>query len=359
MIKKDKLNKIILLYLVYSFGLIIVISSQFILPEKYFIDSNTIKEYFHILDGFKFNNTDGFYNTALFYKYIGLSIIDNRIFQGIIIYNIYSLLLFYVIKHTNFHSNIMIIILMFAWSSVSAIYLGQLTKELIPLILLTFFVINMHKNNKSKIITSFILLVLYAYFFRVYWFIILYFSLVIFMYLNTKFNIHIKRVLLLIALSVVFIASSINDIYLTHERTRVNNLLDSNTMINNPFVNSSVFTDILNWLIVWVQLLLPFNVITNSPIHVLFFLLNIFSIFLLLKFYNVQKNNNTLSIKWSFSFIVGFSLTQGIFEPDYGSYLKHLIVILPMYFYIVLVKLWPVLHSAKNGRLKNEGITCG
>jgi hypothetical protein len=157
-----------------------------------------------------------------------------------------------------------------------------------------------------------------------------------------KLNLNQKVLLILISILFLFGFANLTGRYLTDARTSVNiGRLGSNeaeTLIMNLMHNSSVFTDIINWLTGWIILLFPVPYLNNfSYLQWGFIIWNLINLMIFLKLIKYQNKTTKIdySTKWCIAWIIAFSATQGIFEPDLGSYVKHLIVILPMYFYLL------------------------
>ncbi|KWZ85251.1 hypothetical protein [Heyndrickxia coagulans] len=342
--KKENSSQVLLLYLILMIGLLIVYFSEYLLPDKYFIDSNTIKYYYTLLNGFSLKITDGFYNTALFYKILGFESIKSRIIEGSINYIIYFVCLLVVFKFIGFNLNkIYNFFLLLIWSVIASIYLGQLTKEIILLLVLTSQLMAFHKNSKIGIVLSIIMTLLYAYFFRKYWFITIFLCTLIFYLLKYGYKVKIlyRFLIVFFCMFIIVCVANYYGIYLTDSRTLVNEILESNTKIENPLQNNSIFTDLFNWIYIWFSLLVPIPLLLKyGIIQTAFSLLNIVTVatFLLKIKRHKYSIPESLGFLWSISTVISFSLVQAIFEPDYGSYVKHEVVLIPMLLYIICQK---------------------
>lgn len=342
---KRAIELVISLYIIFILGIVVIIFSEDILPPKYFIDSYTIKDFFLIATGFSYKFSDGFWNTAVIYKFFYMDRINSQVFEGIINYTFYYLCLFCLLIVARVEYKVKTLVFLAIWNIPVAIYLGQLTKEIFIVPILVLQVYALSKKNKLLLVISFVFLIGYALFFRNYWFIILYLSIVIFCIQNYcyKYNTMFKILLVAISVFFMFVIASLKGMYLTDTRTMVNEVLESNTMINNLFTNTSFVSDLLNWLWVWLMIVFPIPLLLHIGVtQVAFGGLSILTtVVFWRKAYVLQKSNSCKkdkSINWCIAFIISFSMAQGIFEPDYGSVLKHQVVLVPMYFYLICYK---------------------
>ncbi|MGG3271376.1 hypothetical protein ABEP16_20920 [Priestia aryabhattai] len=340
---KNQLNSILIFYIVAICGMAMVVISKNVLPSKYFIDSQTIREYYTIATSANFDITGGFYYTALFYKILGFQHLNSSIMEGLLNYLIYIACIVSIFKYINFNFSKIGVILFVLWNTLAAVYLGQLTKEIILLIVITFQLRSIIKNKKMSIFISFLLLGLYAYFFRTYWFLIIFLACVLYIVfrINKSFNKRTKGLIILSSMLVIVLILNSTGTYITDSRTQVNEIIDSNTQINNLLVNTSFITDILNWCCAWLILIFPVPLIFKGGVqHFLFFILDVMTVgTLILNMRNKALiNSKQKSVLWSLSLIISFSLVQGAFEPDYGSYVKHQVILIPLYFYTISFK---------------------
>lgn len=337
------------LYLLVLFlqGIIIVIFAPDILPPKYFFDATTIRN-FYVLD-YDDNIDSGFANTAKFYSLFGFgSINDDPILEGLFTYSLFYFCIVWIIYKTRHVISCNTFFFMSIWNIPSAIYLGQLTKEIIPILLFTIIINVLISKTSWKLSIVILFLLLYTYFFRKYWIISIYWSACVSSFLLLKYrfktengmvNLILRWAILISSILVVFLAASYQDMYLTDVRDIINisrqDSDDAITATKNIIENSSIFTDIVNWFYLWVSLLFPIQFIMLQPMIFGIAIWNVLNVYVFSSICMHIKNQG-ICLQWilPIAWIISFSLTQGLFEPDFGSYLRHQIVLLPLYLFL-------------------------
>jgi hypothetical protein len=139
------------------------------------------------------------------------------------------------------------------------------------------------------------------------------------------------------------------------------------TMIDNIFVNSSIFSDLTNTIIAWIMLLFPFYLFRMAGFHhIIFAVWEMISIILFARIVwalaqsgKSDRENKSRLLRWSdptvrtaIFWCIAFSLTQASFEPAFGSFVRHQIVLLPMYFFVLLR--WFEMPHTKNTFLRRR-----
>ena len=142
--------------------------------------------------------------------------------------------------------------------------------------------------------------------------------------------------------------------HLTEVRDRVNEYRsdspDAITMIRNYLPSETVLHDLLNWLIAWFFILIPLPVLRFFEAqYLVFFALMATTLYVTLRIRQglvLQGMHLTplveRRIRGSITFMLAFTLVQGIFEPDYGSIVKHMTSLLPTLAYVLAFGQWNV-----------------
>jgi hypothetical protein len=340
------------LILLYIQGVFIVLISDKIFPEKYFNDSKMIKDFYPLVTNLHFNFFDSYTNTARFYLIFGFGNFDSRIIEGLFTYTVFFICMFLVYRISGIPLTNRVFLFLCVWNAPTAVFLGQITKEVIALLVITFQLYALYKNTiKIKIIGAAIIL-FYALFFRSYWVIIIYFAVLIAVLVIGHFKVKGYKIIIdtiwkplffIVGVLFLFFAAGLMGQYLTDFRTDVNiyrqNDPDAVTLINNAYINTSVGTDLLNWVLAWLTLIVPVKLLLLAEIqHIFFAVWNLFSVclFIYIAKYLINHKIKDIPVIWSIAWIVSFSLVQGLFEPDFGSFVRHESVLLPMFFYIFL-----------------------
>jgi len=315
------------------------------LPSKYYYDANTIKKFIALTtEIIPFNSYN---NIAFFYKVIGFnqnsSLLNAGFFTFTLSYIFILIVVIFISRKIYITKKFLFII--FIWIILMSIYLGQFSKEITVLILSTILLIFAKYKEIYFLLLAIMLIVLYAYFFRIYWFIIIY--LLILFYASEKIKGIFKYLFILVGIFMPFI---ISDYFLntsiTDARVNVNigriNSIDAQTIILNPLPNHIWILDFLNSLIIFTLFIVPAPFLIKLSIKYIVFTLwvwvNIYiffkSIYLskILKFLISKPNYRRL--KFSIYFIISYIMTQSLFEPDYGSFLKHQVGLCPIYIFL-------------------------
>ncbi|MBU8686476.1 hypothetical protein KM918_03800 [Priestia megaterium] len=329
---------------------IIIFLAPHILPDKYFYDAITIRKQYTQLQNSSFEFFDSYANTARFYRFFGIDQLNSSLLEGCFAYSIVFISLFFTFKFTNTQINKQIAMFIFIWNVPVSIYLGQLSKDAIAFLfmgLITFLVIKSEKLTLFKIL---LLIVIYALFFRSYWFTYGVFVLINYSILLNGYKIFksqtLKIMCYIVGILALFITSNIFGTALTDSRTSVNMFregsVDANTLISNYMPNSNFLTDMINWMVAFITIVFPISLVPRMNILSLAFTLwNIFNIYFLFRVfrntitYNLN-DRDIKKIKLIFTLIISFTFTQALFEPDLGSFLRHQLIQLPPSFYLLL-----------------------
>ncbi|WP_338151276.1 hypothetical protein [Persephonella sp. IF05-L8] len=287
---------------------------------------------------------DSYNNIAFIYRLIGFNYDTNLAYAGIFTFSLaYLLTTLCIFVFGKLSLNKYFIGIFSLWSFLMVVYLGQFSKEISVIILLTLTLYIAGKKDYIFFPALIVILILYAYYFRIYWVIILYF--VLFLYFIKNFS-KFKYILFLIGFLFLFVIANYKGIFLTDARASVNSFrigsIDAQSLILNPLKNTSFVTDFLNSIIIFIFFIFPIPIILKLKLkYILFSLWELFNIFLFIKAAYFFKNKYDVPIhikkrvKFSIIFIISFIFTQSLFEPDYGSFLKHQIGLIPLYLYLM------------------------
>jgi hypothetical protein len=337
----NKLTIIFILFLILLLNLFII---HQLLPQKYFYDSNTIRNFIEFSE--KILPLNSYNNIAFFYKKLGFNSNTKLFYAGIFTFSLAYFITILSLFFGKVKFNIKFLIIFSIWSFLMVIYLGQYSKE-ISVVILTFILLYFAKYNNNKIFIPILITILslYAYYFRIYWIIILYFILVFYFFNTVKGR--SKLLLIFLSILLIFIVANYKGVFLTDARTNVNiNRIDSSdaqTIILNLLENRNFITDFLNSVVAFIQLLVPVTILIKLKIkYIVFTLWELLNIFLFARaslFFIKHKFYLPISlwrrVKFSIFLIISFTLTQSLFEPDYGSFLKHQIGIIPTYLFLI------------------------
>ncbi len=335
--KKLFINKrIFCLILIIILETFLVKAFQFkILPEKYFYDSTRIlalsrglttitdKSYSFAGNFFRVINIFGF-TTLMQWSYF-LSFV--------------SIILIIFVLAKNRKISLKNFIFVIASVVLLNIYVFNISKDIIQFLFfyLIFIVLSNKKiSNKRKLSLSFLILLIEAIGFRIYY-------LIMAMLMVTIYCIYIKKIknkkinkktiekILLIALILFFTEIFVVQLVSTNNYNSIINARyianinresspDSVTIINDLLGRNTNFIKfILNYLINFVRMLFPIELITKGVKYIPFIFYQLFITFTLFK---TSTKLNDKNIMWLITF-VSFIMISVIFEPDFGSFIRH------------------------------------
>lgn len=320
------------------FAIVLSILKYNILPNNFFFDAGTIKRF--MIDNRSLSTFDSYNTTAMFYRLLPGG--DSVLFVSIFSMVVCILIAWQVIYTTNSTRKLTpaLVAITSIYFLLSSIFLAQHSKDFIVLLLISSY-IALTKYDKKGLIIFIVIAVIYAALFRAYWLIVIGFFIGA-LALQRK---ELKVIKLIIScLAMLFVLAVLFDLFLdiplTHYREAVNNVRlagydpNANTIIKDIFPYENFIFVWINAAIAWLLLMFPFPLLKLFTLyHIASFIL-ISSIFLFL-FFTAQKINDSNS-KVCFILIICFTSVQSIFEPDYGSFLRHITPLLPLFIYLHL-----------------------
>ena len=339
------------LILNYLAGVVFVSFAQLILPDRFFLDAEEIKD---MIPGasFQFSFFDSYNNTAYLYKLLGMGAVLPDWVAAFLSYSIPFLLMGLVARQQKWFFNSLTAVLFGMWNILMAVYLGMFTKEVWAFSIVA--IVMLLSGTRRGIIFGLIFAMIYAGFFRVYWFLVIGFFIVNFWSARTgkslKFMVSFQ---VFLAIFVFILANVATGQYLSETRYDINlertddGVSEAETMINNVFANDSPIKDWMNGTIIWGSLLIPFFLLVTAQVqHILFFgfqIINVIAFIWVVRFllpktrspFSGLSKKNTMQVHAATAWCVAYSFVQGIFEPDFGSFARHQIILAPMWFSLI------------------------
>jgi hypothetical protein len=216
----------------------------------------------------------------------------------------------------------------------AAVYFGTYSKEFFQFFFVTIAVVIFGRLGTLGLIGISISIIAYAHIFRTYWYIIL--AVYLLMYLLLRKGISFRRMLFGIILSTIILSFVLVVIYAfdtaTNARVSVNRFRDSDTEANQTLIpqlfdNSTygnIVASVFNMLSAQIMFLIPIPVLRHlSVYHILVFLMLIamvISYIIILR--RIQGSTSPIA-RHGVSIILAFFVGQSLFEPDFGSFLRH------------------------------------
>lgn len=300
--------------------------SRKIFPSYFFNDNVTIRNY---MSNINMNSDKNYVSTAKLFLMFHFNANTSFAVESFFSWIIFSILLLILILKFNidfFKTGNFLLLIMFTF--LYGAYSAQFSKELVIFIMLDIMLLIFPSKYLNKELAFFILL--YGFLFRTYWILIFLCSILFFFIFNSS---KLKKVskLGLYFVSIIVMEISYNLItggYLSDARYSVNSFrstdLYTNTIINNPFINTSVLTDFFNFIYGLINIFIPIDGI-NSVNEVAYYLWIWIILILCIKY--IRGNNGVIDYKLFFA--LSMITIQSFFEPDVGSMLRHQIVLIP------------------------------
>ncbi len=237
-------------------------------------------------------------------------------------------------------------IFVIALDVVGSVYLGQMTKELFMLIIPASFLMFL-RFPKFAVVSVVMPAIVVALQMRSYWFIVasLFLALHYLSRRGKKLNLMVSIALLVLAFYVVprlFYWTQnfeLEEVRLGLNLTRIDSEL-AQTSISVLFDFTNPMAQFVNLTIILASFAVPVPLLlTSNPVHVLFagFILYLsFSLIFATRYLRAHLKDEQTAV--AYNMLITYLLTQAIFEPDYGSFLRHMTPLLLLGFYLVLKK---------------------
>lgn len=337
-------------------GLFVTVFSAEFLPTKAGLDTAIIRSLMDAPDLWNGWTYDGFVNTARFW-----SVVFNVVPQSFAPPAYFCLMVLITVRLLGAFDvdRIRYHLLAGAWIACSSLFLGGPNKELIALPVALWLC--MATSPGARVLAT-LLFLAYAAFFRQYWAICyFYYACVLFatrMHLAGRPRLALCIVIAAYA-APFMLANALGLEPLTDTRMTVNaervDSPDARSAFNNTFENTGFVTDFANAVVAWAYMNVPVALLTKTSPHYIFFAaFQIVSLwFFVAGFASFLRDSRRTGMPGAVyrrcgAFVVAYSLTQSIFEPDFGSFLRHEVVfMIPM-----LVMVFYRAHATRDRHLR-------
>lgn len=349
-------NKLMLIFLLILISLFCKFFQYNYLDDSYFTDSNYI---LYLMNNNFASEPVGtaYYNTALIFNSINIFNISTLEGWSYLITVIFTIIISYcILKDKNKMTFYTAIFLCLSYALLN-IYIFNLSKDIIQLIicLLIFYIFRSEMTTLKKLIFSTLILIIESLFFRPYFILILFGFLLSYLYYQNYSKLlkkhSLKYVLLIVLLFLLGIyfsqfvsPSGYNKIM--NVRDEISSILEANTEIVNLIEGNSFISFILNYFINGFRILFPLELLPKGIFYVPFVVYQIILSYII--FYSIKNinKNNALYV----CFIIGYFLGSILFEPDFGSLVRHESTLFLFY-----IELFYSRSSAKIERIVYEG----
>lgn len=325
--------------LVVCAGTLATVFARAFLPEKFALDAfvmQSLMDSSQLWAGLSF---DGYVNTARFW-WLVFHVVPQAavppLYYVALALTMIAVLRVLDVQSLRYH------LLAATWLLCSALFLTFPNKEMVALPIALWLCLA--RSVPSRIAAGLAFL-LYAAFFRQYWVICFFYFIAVLAALRLQIARHgvLALAIALAAYALPFVGAAAADYEpLTDARTTVNadriDSPDARSAFDNTFENSGAVTDMENAALAWPYMNIPVALASKaSPQYVMFAILQLCTLwFFAAGCASFVKDARRLGYAGSTylrccAFVIAYSLTQAIFEPDFGSFLRHeVILMVPM-----------------------------
>jgi hypothetical protein len=308
------------------------VNQQF-LPDKYFADSQHIDSLALVADG---PSPDSFITMSWIYRSVGA--FDFPEATWLITLGLFFVLLFRCTSWMDVSRFGIIEIALFCFCGAEAsIYLAQYSKESLVVLIVLALTLMSRKVPGDLIFIA--LACGYAYTIRQYWYIVagLYVAFRLLLRARNSRWIPIYVVIAMLGLAFgAYVFLGVNLSYFRHVVAQTNSLYAQSVVQDYIHVGGPVGSA-ANGLCSLVLFIIPIPLLlAPTPLYLAFAVLITvlwISVFLVMrKGTRLGWFTSDVRLARSVSLLLAMLITQAIFEPDYGSYIKHLTPLLPLFF---------------------------
>lgn len=322
-------------------SLVLLLSVKLFVGEHFYYDSLMLKQFlsFSISDNLSIITESSYAATAFIYQIIGIKETISETQQAIFSWIMFSFIMLVFFSGKKIYlDNIIYFTFLVMITLFYSVYLGQISKETLVVVILFFIFL----KRKINIILAILLMLLYGYFVREYWlmvcgmFIVNYY-LILKIKKNKLFKVILSNLIFIFTASILHILIYKDN--LTSYRYKVNEYrMDSgsvNTILLNPFNNIDPISDMGNFIFGLTNLIIPLDGL--SSLNELFYYVWVFFLICIIVI-KVKKMKEFKDFTGPVSLLISFFIVQAVFEPDIGSVLKHQIGLFPLFLYILNIK---------------------
>lgn len=344
---KKEIDKKIIYFL---FPILIIVSKviRYTLMKDNLVDEGIGHGFIEIINNNLYSNrTFGETLTIKFFDLINIFNLSTYVQFEIYISIIWNLILFFIIFRLNKKLNIiqtLFIILSIAVLNIFDFCLAKEPVQMLYFIALYLIIINKRISTILKSIFIILIFLLIAITLRKYYILMAFLFFVIFgtYLLLKKFNIEEYRftiitlciiisIMFLLILSSLFMPNQYEE--LVRVRTTISSAVSDIHVISENQINPSMMAIFVDYILVFIRLMIPIELlplgIKYLP-YVVYQLLITYILIKSLKKVNRNNENKNLAIFAYIAFVIG----SAMFEPDFGSWIRHEAVFCPILFII-------------------------
>ncbi len=331
-------------------GAVILVFHDYLANHKFYLDAGMIYIYYDSVAGSWIPDKlgDGFSNIARFYRLVFLNKnMTQQVFYlacSLVYVAVYHLMVLQLPLKNKRKFFLFSMVFIF-----DAVYLFQPSKEITALLLSILVLQQIKRSSRWRNAWIMLFFLIYAVVFRIYYVILLCFYAIYLIYCKNK-----KLAGLLTLTGFVLFCILFEQGYLSKLVEAKIIVEDANTALTDLFtkeqMSDHVFLYLLNYAVMVIRLIFPVEIIVKSPSRAVLFL----PVYWYMLFEVVhcmwglwagrdrERHSNRAVLSRGrrkrldvVVIICSHILTSAFFEPDFGSYLRHVVGILPFYYYIM------------------------
>jgi len=327
-------------------GALTVLLSDELLPPKYFNDSRTIVA---IAQRQIVNSPDQqFEHVTRIYAFLGL--VDYPVLTGLINYVAWVVVL--VAAWRGVHAGGALAL---GWQAavliLGAVFLGQFSKDVFVLGVVAVLVLA--GRGRAREVAILLVMLAYAGWFRPYWFLVAGLYALGRLWIGSR-GLSPRAVVMLLGAQLLVVVSAVHwglGVDFAHFREAANaariGSVDAQTALPASFLQSEQLpVDYLNALLFLLDFMLPASLaVSGGPFYLVIAgtIAALWLVFWLALIKGRHASVTDVRLLRAVALVTSFVAVQTAFEPDYGSYLRHITPLLPL---LLMVALWDRRKSA-------------
>lgn len=349
---RDKKDKLLIISLIIPITILSKFIQMTILPGKYFWDSTRLLSM--VTESNTMEAWGGSYEvTADFFRAINIFNFNTLNGWAIFLSTIFTFVIIFMIARANQPDLIQSIYIIAAVALLN-IYIFNISKDIIQFaifFLMYLVIVSKLLNYNLKVFLCFIIFVWESTFFRSYYiimaalFVILYFIFIRIKRENIKVNKKVVfKVIILMFFSVfafLFISQFVSrDDYEAVINVRSYNINEiAVSQIENIIEsNGTLGIFMVNYVINAIRMMIPVELLLKAVSYAPFVLFQVFVLFYLIKTIKGLNSNTRNEVLITLAVFCAYLLGSFIFEPDFGSFVRHESATFPIFHLIALQK---------------------
>ncbi|SDV48603.1 hypothetical protein [Chitinasiproducens palmae] len=312
---------------------LVVVSRNYV-PAKFLYDENTLRGFWNTTQTCGlWDKANGYVCTAIVYRTFNVTLEVAIGIAAVTIPAVFLLMPFGRAARLRVpaYAFSMVLAIAVAWGGAAAIFNSGLNKELLANIAIVFALLFV---RRKRLILASVVMLFYGVYIRPYWVIVVAFAWaahIVSRKLGPRWGLAALAVSLV---SLTLIAAVVLHAPLSMIRAATNDYRvgseDARSMIT-PFFNvSNPLLEAANMFVTWISLLLPWPLVMLGGVQQLIVVVLMpVTVYLIIKNWRRAWQSADVRCNFSCSLFFAFVTVQAVFEPDYGSFVRHVCGFVP------------------------------